>query len=302
MRLRSLFVVTLVFASPAEALAKRVIYVTAGNDISWMEGYYKTHAQDGDEFIREVDGDKFTDAWSSLAAGDELILCGHGTKGAVSIEGGQYGGFKLKDATTGGTGVSCPPFELPALALDNITVTFKMCNAGSVPAGVDKKSVVQSLQPLITGANPTVTGEARAVLFGYKAVWKNSNNGTQAQRGNALECFDEQVLRDGGDAQDGTRFNKWLRLKTYAQLEALNQYLANPPCAQDVDGWTLTFTYDPPTEPQPVADGGALQRSTTSTVPVEDATDYATAACLDECDGATPARPTSWGKLKIVYR
>ena len=268
-----LFSLTLV--APAEA--KRVIYVTSGTDISWMEGYYRKNPLSGDVFVREDDAKKFTDAWAALAAGDELIVCGHGTTGAISIEGGQYGGFKLKGAATGGTGVSCPAYELPALALDNLTVTFKTCFAGSTPTGTNEKSVKDSLLPLLTGANPTINAETRAVTFGYKPLWKTSDNGTQQQRLNALDCLDEQVLRDGGDDQDAKRFNLWLNKKSYQQLEAINQYLQNPPCTQDVDSWQLTFAYDPPTEPQPIADR-AIAFERPIPVPVDDAADFSSAA------------------------
>ncbi len=308
---------------PLPASAKRLIYIADDCVISMIEGWYRTNPKPGDVIVREADGKKLAaDAWGLLASGDELVIGTHGQTqsskvvGSLTLEGKIFSGFKVKGADSGGTGACFPTYDLPALNLDNLTVRFKVCFAGGVPAGPNRKSVQQSMIPCLTGKNITYEAYAVAVPVGFSPGWKSGDGkGTQDERDNAKYCLFQQAVRDGFDSTDAGSFRKWIDKKCYKDLVKVNDYLKNPPCMDSIDTWQMTFTFTDPTPAkpgmlehpwrEPVAPARLPRRRGIQAIPkstVEEADGYSIDGCEEGQCALTPVTKTDWGRLRRTYR
>lgn len=230
-------------ASSSAATAKRIIYVADDKACSWGEGHYRKQSVGTDVFVREAEGKDLSDAWSQLEEGDELIIITHGNKGTIKLRGVSYAGFKKDGATGGGTGASCRPYVLPETDLDEITVTLKVCHSASDPDGDGPKiSVEESMEPLLTGDDSTVTGKDDELNSTYCPHWEN---GTEAQQKNALRCLSDKAEEGGYTGRK--RVNDWLEDLTYEEHKTVQGVIED--CKDqgaDVDDVEIVFEYPEP--------------------------------------------------------
>jgi len=226
--------------------AKRVIFVADDKTMSWGEGYYRQNPMPKDQFIREADGQNFTNAWKELSAGDTLVILAHGTRGGGGITLGGRGrdGFKRSGETGGGTGAGCgTPYEMQKLSLENLTIDVKSCWGDADPDGEEAAtSVAESLRRLnnTTGVY-TVTGSPRAVEIGFRVSYK-PNPPPASQKTATLNCLWNAATAAGFNGPG--RIKAWFQSMKYPDqqttIDAVLQACRN--AGDDiVDGYNFTY-------------------------------------------------------------
>jgi hypothetical protein len=288
-------VATLVLLSTA-AQAKRVIFLTSDNDVTWQEGYYRQNPQPGDVFVREADGKTLQDALDQLADGDELIIGAHGGPGVLRIGGGKKGGFRC--GQTGGTGSCYQPYVIQPSSASGITVTLNVCFSDSTAPGL-LESVLGSLEQCLRGDNVTLKGKKTEVMGGLTFNWNGT--GTEAQRKNALRCLADAAVAAGFMANDPQRVNKWVRSLTYAQLQQIQTAAFFASCGRDIDSWLPVITFKPLQKPELLALPAGVRLAQDDYVDPDEVTDVTVSLCEDgSCPTGT--RQTTWGQLRRTYR
>jgi len=285
----------LTLLAPA-AEARRVIFLTSDADVTWQEGYYRQNPQPGDVFVREADGKTIQDALNQLQDGDELILGAHGGPGTIRIAGSKRGGFTCE--RLGGTGSCYVPYQIQPSSASGITVTFNVCFSAAVGPG-QIQSVLQSLEGCLRGDNVTVNGKSTTVSGGLSIAWNGT--GTEAQRKNALRCLGDAAVAAGFSATDPQRVNKWLRTLTYDQLQQIQNPNYFSSCGRDVDSWVPVITYKQPMKPDFPTPLAAAEMASDSVDP-DEVSDITVSLCDDSSCPSTPARNTTWGRLRRIYR
>lgn len=280
----------------SSALAATIICIDgggAGGDryLNNAEGYYRQNYPGASIQV----GGNLTDCLKMAKAGDTVIIVCHGNAGFFNWGGVSYAGFSGGRGATGtGVGGGPQPFPLPdnfTAAGLNITVTVEACYSST--AGAAGISVTASMQAALAAGAPAVTGSA-AQSRTFRGTYTLSG-GTAAQQAAAQACLQAAAVA-AGNTNDQAGVQAWL-----ATFPPANS--PTTPNAQTTANSTINATNCP-------GAGGAVTIAFDySCVPIDPLAIRPLAPSCDLDNGdtdcaslATRAIPTTWGRLKLMYR
>jgi hypothetical protein len=280
----------------SSALAATIICIDGGGTagdryLNNAEGYYRQNYPGATIQV----GGNLTDCLKTAVAGDTVIIVCHGNAGFFNWGGVSYAGFSGGRGATGtGVGGGLQPFPLPdnfTAAGLNITVTVEACFSST--AGAAGISVTASMQAALAAGAPAVTGSA-AQSRTFRGTYTLSG-GTAAQQAAAQACLQAAAVA-AGNSNDTNGVIAWC-----ASVPPANS--PTTPNAQTRADAAINATNCP-------GAGGAVRIAFDySCVPVDPLAVRNPAQTCDfdngdtECaEVATGAFPTTWGRLKLMYR
>jgi hypothetical protein len=303
MRLKYIFALTSVVLTliATEASAKRVIWVGNSPEAKDAGGHYAKNPQPGDIIQQESAGTTLAQARGKIANNDTFIIITHGAPGSISVGGNPRDGFK-EPGTGTGTGEGCgPPVQIPPITETGVTIILHVCHSDTDSDGNGaKKSVVQSLRDIVTGAGSTVTGKDGTVTTTVSPVYKN--NPTDEQKQNTLLCLYNAATTAGFGGPN--RHNNWISSMSYPTRDTSVTAALAACLGNGDDVVQVNFTYGQPQYPEtdpPLYEQEDRPREypLPNGLWVPDLQPIVTSPCNPGCGGPVLAIPTTseWGLI-----